>query len=88
MRIELMIAESQPAVLPLNYGHHKLAPPERLELPTPTFVALYSNPLSYGDILERAGRVELRIISLEDCWPPLAAIYPHKWWTDGGSNPD
>ena len=22
MRIELMIAESQPAVLPLNYGHH------------------------------------------------------------------
>ncbi len=23
MRIELMIAESQPAVLPLNYGHHK-----------------------------------------------------------------
>ena len=23
MRIELMIADSQPAVLPLNYGHHK-----------------------------------------------------------------
>ena len=23
MRIELMIAESQPAVLPLNYRHHK-----------------------------------------------------------------
>lgn len=23
MRIELMTAESQPAVLPLNYGHHK-----------------------------------------------------------------
>ena len=27
--------------------------------------------------LERVGRVELRIISLEDCWAPLAAIYPH-----------
>ena len=23
MRIELMTAESQPAVLPLNYGHHQ-----------------------------------------------------------------
>ena len=29
--------------------------------------------------MERVGRGELRIISLEDCWAPLAAIYPHCW---------
>ena len=27
--------------------------------------------------LERVGRVELRIIGLEDRWAPLATIYPH-----------
>jgi hypothetical protein len=31
--------------------------------------------LSYN--LERVGRVELRIIGLEDRWAPLATIYPH-----------
>lgn len=28
----------------------KLAPPKRFELLTPSFVAKYSNPLSYGGI--------------------------------------
>jgi len=27
--------------------------------------------------MERVGRVELRIIGLEDRWAPLATIYPH-----------
>ena len=31
--------------------------------------------LSYK--MERVGRVELRIIGLEDRWAPLATIYPH-----------
>ena len=42
--------------LPLCYSHHGLAPPEGFEPPTPTFVAWYSIPLSYGGIVGAAPR--------------------------------
>ena len=48
--IEPRTTESKSVVLPLHHSRTDLVRPERFELPTPTFVALYSIQMSYGRI--------------------------------------
>ena len=46
--IEPRTTESKSVVLPLHHSRTDLVRPERFELPTPTFVALYSIQMNYG----------------------------------------